>query len=196
MSDKEPPIIPPNPITGKPTPLRRRVKVIKDVARSDHDIVEEYAVPPEKMGKMKRDNIFHWSLDELIAYKAQGIMPVMIIDESNVYKLASCGISKKVICDILDVSMNWFITNSVLNAAFEKGRAAIAAKNRAKLVESAFDGNVQAMVYIDKIMGGDDVKQDVTVNVINADLKEVPTDQLIEVMFKQLGGEDGTNESS
>ena len=140
---------------------------------------------PDTKGRQKRGPL-DWSLDELIAYRAYGGPPARIPDKEVLYKLGSMGVSLRNCADLFDISQEKFCSNLDWLENWQKGRSECASRVRAKIVEQALDENVlNAMIYLDKIMGGDSVVEQVQVNVRNETLKEVNTDDLLEIMYKQ-----------
>jgi hypothetical protein len=142
-------------------------------------------MPPEKTGAMKRDNIFHWSIDELIEYKATGVRPKMIIDESYIYKLARLGISIKNICGLFGLSTESFCNNPTFLNAHREGRSHLAAMNRAAIAEHAANGSLDAQKYLDKLIGGDAEIQTFNMNVTARPLETVSTEDLLEIVVTE-----------
>ncbi len=146
-------------------------------------------MPPETMGAMKRDNIFHWSIDELIEYKATGVRPKMVIDETYIYKLATLGISIQNICGLFGVAEANFHRNPAFVSAHQEGRSKLATANRAAIAEHAANGSLDAQKYLDKLIGGDIELTTVNMNVTARPLEQVPTENLLEVVFKETKDE-------
>jgi hypothetical protein len=143
---------------------------------------------PEKKGRMVRGPL-DWSLDDLIAYKQNGTAPMRIPDPDLLYKLGTMGVSMNNAAELFDISREKFSSNLDWLENWQKGRAECAARVRAKIVEQALDENVlNAMIYLDKIMGGDQVIEQVQVDVRNTQLTAYDTDALLkamEVPFKE-----------
>jgi len=142
-------------------------------------------MPPETMGALKRDNIFHWSIDELIEYKSTGVRPKMIIDESYIYKLAQIGVSIDNICGLFGISKETFLNNAAFLTAHRQGRSQLASRNRAAIVEHAANGSLDAQKYLDKLIGGDVETQSVNLSVGQRPLENIPTENLLNVVFKE-----------
>ena len=155
-------------------------KPVKYGIKQDQDTF----MPPEKTGAMKRDNIFHWSIDELIEYKASGVRPKMIIDETYIYKLARLGVSIKNICGLFGISEETFCNNPTFLSAHQEGRSHLASMNRAAIVEHAANGSLDAQKYLDKLIGGDVEIQTLNMNVTARPLEQVPTENLLEIVLK------------
>lgn len=118
-------------------------------------------MPPESMGKMKRDSIFDWSIDEVIAYRQTGVRPRIIIDPNKIHTLARNGASLKVIADLFETTEHTIIDNPAFYSAYTTGRSDLATRNRMNLVKNAED-NMAVAIYLDKLIGGDIEKSQVT----------------------------------
>jgi hypothetical protein len=140
-------------------------------------------MPPETTGAMKRDNPFHWSLDELIEYKQSGVRPKMVLDDSIIFTMARAGVSIDNICAIFQVTRESFCNNDSFLTAHREGRAQIGAKNRALIVEQALAGSLQAQIYLDKMLGGDVNTDTVNINITQRPLEQVDTSTLIELVI-------------
>jgi len=145
----------------------------------------ETFMPPETTGAMKRDNPFHWSIDELIEYKSTGVRPKMIIDETYIYKLARLGVSIKNICHLFGISEETFCNNTAFLSTHQEGRANLATANRAAIVAHAANGSLDAQKYLDKLIGGDVEVQTVNMSVTARPLEQIPTENLLDVVFKE-----------
>jgi hypothetical protein len=146
-------------------------------------------MPPETTGAMKRDNPFHWSLDELIEYKQTGVRPKMVLDDRIIFTMARAGVSIANICQIFSVSQESFCNNDAFLSAHREGRAQIGAKNRALIVEQALNGSLQAQIYLDKMLGGDINTDTVNINVSTRPLENVDTTTLIELVIPKKESE-------
>lgn len=142
-------------------------------------------LPPDTMGAMKK-NPLHMSLDELIEYRKTGVKPKLIIDPDTIEEMARTGSSIQTICGILKVSKNAFYSNGAFMTAFNSGRANLAHRLRGAIVEDAFDKDLlQAKLYLDKMLGGDSETVNINATVEAKPLEHVPTDSLLEVMYRE-----------
>jgi hypothetical protein len=142
-------------------------------------------IRPETKGRMKRGPL-DWSLDELIEYRQNGHQPARIPDKDLLYKLGSMGVSLANAAKLFDISQEKFINNLDWHDSWSAGRAECSSRIRAKIVEQALDENVlNAMIYLDKIMGGDNVVEQVQVEVRNTQLANYNTIDLLDVMIKE-----------
>lgn len=147
-------------------------------------------MPPETMGKIKGPSIWDFSIDELIEYKMTGQKPKRILDVDVIKSLAKIGVSIKNICGLFNVSQETFCNNPSFLNAHREGRAEIGSKNRAAIVEEAEKGSLQAMIYLDRYLGGDTEVQTVNMTVTARPLEEVPTENLIDVVLKDENHKD------
>jgi hypothetical protein len=161
--------------------MEKSKKPVKYGIKQDQDTF----MPPEVTGAMKRDNIFHWSIDELIEYRSTGVRPKMIIDETYIYKLARLGVSIKNICGLFGISEETFCNNQTFLSAHRSGRSHLATANRAAIVEHAANGSLDAQKYLDRYLGGDVVQESVNLTVSPRPLESVPTEQLIEIVYDE-----------
>ena len=140
---------------------------------------------PETKGRYKKGPL-DWSLDELIQYRQNGTPPARIPDAEILYKLGKCGVSLSNACEIFGISKEKFSSNMDWYENWARGRAECGAQIRASIVEDALEKDIlNAKIYIDKIIGGDQVTDKLQVNVTNTQLENVSTEDLLEVMFKQ-----------
>lgn len=159
---------------------------------TDKNVANNRPYTPEKKGSMKRGPL-DWTLDELIVYKNNGTMPKRIPDPKLLHKLGSIGVSIGNAASIFEITQDKIMDDPALYDAWKLGRAECGSRIRAKIVEQALDENVlNAMIYLDKILGGDNVAAEVNVNVTNTELQKIDTDSLLEVMFKQNDNKDPT----
>jgi hypothetical protein len=101
-----------------------------------------------------------------------------------VENLAASGISLKNICGILGKNFSYFSDNPDMKEAFDRGRATVGSRVRARLLDAALEENsMQAAIYLDKIYGGDTVASEVNVNVSTVNLDEIPTETLLDVLY-------------
>lgn len=101
--------------------------------------------------------------------------------------LAQSGVSVKNICGLFQKSFNFLSDNPELQAAYERGRATVGSRIRARLVDAALEENsMQAAIYLDRVMGGDQVAAEVNVNVTNQPLQEIDTNQLLDIVFTEV----------
>jgi len=144
---------------------------------------------PENTGKAKKHPL-HMSVDELIEYKQSGAQPKMIIDPQKIYEMSAKGHSMKTICGFFGMSLDTFVKEEVYLAIFEAGRAVQGKIVREKLLETAIDdGNVQALVYLDKILSkeqAEEIRIEVKQDPLQASLSGIPTSALLEVAYTQL----------
>lgn len=135
-------------------------------------------LPPDTAAKLKR-NPMAMSLDELIEYRKIGQVPPTIIQPGKIEELARLGNSVTTICAVLSMSKETFYKNPVFVTEFQKGRGNVATKIRQKLVEQALEeDNLQAMIYIDKIIGGDAETVNINATVSARPLKEISDEEL------------------
>lgn len=139
---------------------------------------------PEVKGRFVRGPL-DWSLDELIEYKEKGGAPMRIPDKEMLFKLGKMGVSLANAAVLFNISQEKFCSNLDWYENWERGRAACGAQIRASIVEDALEKDVlNAKIYIDKILGGDKVVETVQVDVRNAELLDINTEDLLQVMFK------------
>jgi hypothetical protein len=137
------------------------------------------------MGAMKKHPL-HMSLDELIEYRKTGVRPAMIIDIDTIEEMARTGSSIQTICGIFKISKETFYNNPAFLTAFNSGRANLAHRLRGAIVEDAFENNIlQAKLYLDKMLGGDNETVNITATVEAKPLESVPTDNLLEIMYSE-----------
>lgn len=141
--------------------------------------VKKTSIPAKTMGAIKRHPL-HMSLDELIQYKTTGVQPKIIISEDILFRLGEIGASLKNTAQVLNVTEETISSNAPLLSAWQKGRANVGTKVRALIVEDALNGNLQAKIYLDKMLGGDTITDNLNVTVTAQPLKEVSTEQLLE----------------
>ena len=91
---------------------------------------------PDTMGAMKKHPL-HMSLDELIDYRATGVKPKYIIDDTLLFQLGKIGASLKTVAQMLSVAENTITENPAFLSAWQNGRSELASKNRAKIAEKA-----------------------------------------------------------
>ena len=140
---------------------------------------------PETTGRQKRGPL-DWSLDELIAYRQSGVSPARIPDADLLFKLGSIGVSLSNVAKLFNIDETKITDNLDWYENWSRGRAECGSRIRAKIVEQALEGDVlNAMIYLDKILGGDQVTDQVQINVTNTELQPVKTEDLLEVMYKQ-----------
>jgi hypothetical protein len=138
---------------------------------------------PETTGRKKRGPL-EWSLDELIAYRQSGVSPARIPDADLLFKLGSIGVSLANISKLFNIDETKITDNLDWHDNWARGRAECGSRIRAKIVEQALDENVlNAMIYLDKILGGDQVSDRVEVSVTTTELTPVKTEDLLEVMY-------------
>ena len=126
------------------------------------------------------------SLDELIEYRKTGVRPAMIIDIDTIEEMARTGSSIQTICGIFKISKETFYNNPAFLTAFNSGRANLAHRLRGAIVEDAFENNIlQAKLYLDKMLGGDNETVNITATVEAKPLESVPTDNLLEIMYSE-----------
>lgn len=166
----------------KPKPVRGRPKK----KRVPTDIQPGGAIYKPEVKGAKRFGKLDWTLDELIAYKNNGTPPARIPDADLLYKLGSIGVSLANAADLFEISQDKFCSNPDWITNWQRGRAECGSRIRASIVDDALEkDNLMAKIYIDKILGGDKQEQTmVQVNVNTNNLKEISTDDLLEVAFK------------
>jgi len=98
--------------------------------------------------------------------------------------LAASGISLKNICGIIGKNFSYFSEHPEMKEAFDRGRATVGSKVRARLLDAALEENsMQAAMYLDRIYSGDTVASEVNVNVTSTPLENVSTEDLLNVAF-------------
>lgn len=141
-------------------------------------------LPPDTMGSMKKHPL-HMSLDELIEYRKTGVKPAMIVDVETIEEMARTGSSIQTICGIFKISKETFYNNPAFLTAFHSGRANLAHRLRGAIVEDAFENNMlQAKIYLDRMLGGDNETVNINATVEAKPLEAVPTDNLLEIMYR------------
>ncbi len=104
----------------------------------------------------------------------------------RVEDLASFGVSNKHICSLHSKPYNFINDDRELREAFDRGRARVGTKIRTKIVEQALEqDNLTAMIHLDKIYSNEGQTQQVEVSVKNDYLDAVPTETLLEIMYKE-----------
>jgi len=110
------------------------------------------------------------------------LMPRPSLTPAKVEEAASKGLARKVICNLFSVAETTINDDPELLEAFLKGRATIGSQIRGKLVENALDDNsMPALLYLDKIYGGDNVVQQVEMKVSQSPLENISDAQLLEI---------------
>ena len=121
--------------------------------------------PPETKGRFVRGPL-DWSLDELIEYRKAGGQPMRIPDKDILYNLGAMGVSMENAAKLFDISREKFSSNLDWLENWQKGRSECSARIRARIVEQALEENVlNAMIYLDKLMGGDSIVEQVQVDI-------------------------------
>lgn len=141
-------------------------------------------MPPDKTGSIKRHPL-HMSVDELTEYRKTGVVPPVIIQPGQIKELAENGNSISTICSLFKISRETFHKNSAFLTEFYEGRGQVARLIRQQLVDQALHENsIQAMIYLDKILGGDAETVNINATVTARPLEDVKTEDLIEIAFK------------
>ena len=97
-------------------------------------------------------------------------------------QFANKGLSKQTIAGLFEVSITSIDNDPALLAAFNLGRASTAALNRQAIITEALEKeNLTAMIYLDKLMGGDVEVKNVSLSISNGPLKDVSDDKLLEI---------------
>ena len=140
---------------------------------------------PETKGA-KRFGKLDLTLDELITYRSNGTPPARIPDPVILYKLGKAGVSLRNAADIFEISEDKFCSNPDWLVNWQKGRAELSSRVRAAIVDQALEQNVlNAMIYLDKIMGGDSPADQLNVTVTNvSNLENISTEDLLDVMYR------------
>lgn len=138
---------------------------------------------PETKGRKKYGPL-DWSLDELIAYRQNGTPPARIPDKEMLYKLGSYGVTMMNCCDLFGISQDKFTGNLDWIENWQRGKAGLASRVRASIVEDALDKDIlMAKIHLDKQLSGDNARPLVQVNV-NSQLSEVRTEDLLSVVVQ------------
>lgn len=115
--------------------------------------------------------------------------PQLECTADNIEFLASKGVSANVICGLFQKSKTYIYDNPEMLEAFNRGRSNVASRIRAKIVDEALENNsMQAAIYLDKVMGGDTTTENVNVTVSQQPLKDISTEDLLSVTFKESNG--------
>ena len=107
---------------------------------------------------------------------------IIHIDEDLVETLGRSGVTVKNACALLHKSFQYFDENPTMQEAFNRGRANLGSRVRSKLIEAAFDGNIQSAIHLDKIYSGETVTE-VNITVGQSQLSTVSDEELMKVAF-------------
>lgn len=112
------------------------------------------------------------------------------LDARRVEELASYGVPARNICALFGKEFMAINNDPELWAAFNKGRAGIGAKVRASIVDQALEKeSLTAMIHLDKVFNNDQQAQQVELSVKNDILNDVPTEDLINIMYNKAQDE-------
>ena len=96
--------------------------------------------------------------------------------------LASHGLGMKVIAAMYGGLSMTISQDPIMLAAFEKGRANIASRVRASLVDDALNNDMPyAKMHLDKVLNKEDHVQQIDLNVTQNPLETVSDEQLLEI---------------
>ena len=145
---------------------------------------------PEVIGQFKHKpkSLLDWSIDELIEYKALGVHPKRVVNADALYMLGRAGVSLKTCADVFQCSIEFIVRDEHLHGAWSNGRAEIAGRVRSLIVEEAVENkNLQAQIYLDKLLSGESVKQQLDISVSSSgQLEQISTEELLEVGFTEV----------
>ena len=118
--------------------------------------------------------IYTTPIDEIVGVK----LPEIPLQYAAVHSLASTGVSHPAICALLGLNTQ---DQQVIDV-FTQGRATLAVRNRMALLHQAQTGNLNAAIYLDKMISGDVEQHHITVDETPRQLKEVDTNKLLELL--------------
>jgi len=174
-----------------PTPVVKKKKRTKPGGNNPSGLAKPKAGldDPEVVGRMRRPHPFHMSVNELIEYKATGLKPAMVIDEDIVFRLAQIGVSLENTAAVCGVGMTFLTEHKNYHDAWKLGRAEVAARISASLVEDALVNDVlNAKIYLDKTMNAGEATQSVQIEhslkPVNP-LEAIPTKNLLDIMYHE-----------
>ncbi len=105
-----------------------------------------------------------------------------LVTPEIIEQLATNGLSKKQIKGLLKIGSNAIDEVPEFLEAFQLGRSKIGSQIRAKIIDQALEGdNLQAQIYLDKLIGGDTEEKNINLTVDQRPLKNATTEQLIEI---------------
>ena len=108
------------------------------------------------------------------------------VSPERVQELASYGLQAKTIAHMLRQDYAFISRDPLLQQAFDAGKANIGSRIRAKLVDQALDkDNLTAMIHLDKALNSETQVQQIELSVKNDILKDVPTEDLIDIMYNK-----------
>lgn len=111
----------------------------------------------------------------------------------EVEHLAKSGVSVKNICSLYQKGFEYLTENPELKSAFDRGRAHVASRIRAKLIDAALEeDSMQAAIYLDKLMGGDTEQTTVNLNVSQRPLDSANTEQLLDAIDIHIKDDDNS----
>lgn len=104
----------------------------------------------------------------------------------NIEELASLGITKVMIANLLRKDLDFINKDPELIAAFNRGKATVGLKVRASIVADALEKDMlPAKLHLDKVLNSEAQVQHVELSVKNETLKDVPTEDLIDIMYNK-----------
>lgn len=107
------------------------------------------------------------------------------VTPEHVHDLAASGLSMKAIAHLMHKDHAFISKDPILQNAYNQGRALIGAKVRASIVSDALEkDNLTAKLHLDKVLNNEAQVQQVEISVKNDTLNDVPTEQLIDIMYK------------
>jgi len=149
-------------------------------------------MPVETTGNFKRDNPFHMSINELIAWKETGQKPKLIMRSEEVFNLAKAGISMKNIAGVYSTTEMTILDNPAFLSAFNDGRAECGSRVRAMIYQHAEAGNLNAAIHLDKLLSGEIQRQEIKLELSTRPAGNISDAELIEsIEFDD--GEDNLN---
>lgn len=105
---------------------------------------------------------------------------------AQIEELAALGISTRNIARLCGMDETYIFDNPTRLAAYHRGRANVSSRIRSSIVTDALENNsLQAKLYLDKIMGGDVVQENINLTVQQQPLRDIPTEDLIEIAMKR-----------
>ena len=143
---------------------------------SDNDAVDNGL--PAAISTPQLNNI-NTILEALEIRRGVEVLPITV---EMVEILGRSGVTVKNACALLHKSFQYFDENPTMQEAFNRGRANLGSRVRSKLIEAAFDGNIQSAIHLDKIYSGETVTE-VNITVGQSQLSTVSDEELMKVAF-------------
>lgn len=162
---------------------QKRIKPSTTIIRTDRKVEKNPRtgkrsfMPPATMGEMKKDNPYHMSIDELIAYRQTGQRPQIILNTDMIYGLARLGIGMQHISELFNVHLSTFAENEEHLNSFKAGRADCAVRMRGLIYDHAINGSLDAAKHLDRVLSPDNAQ---SINMTVTRIAEhIATDKLL-----------------